>query len=359
MLITNLPEHGGDLSKVFFETFRSPNTHRLRMVSGYVGKEMVAQLKQHIARHPDVSVELVVGMAAKEGLTQATYDLLIDLNDELQARNSSTSQRQGVYAFFASKDGDRSRGMHAKAYLFDRKHGTTLIVGSSNFSFSGLSESGNVEMNVVDESTALARSFVTFFDDLHSNGLAIPINKVEDFPIRGKAHQNRIGGISTLQKVRRPADFKSLKFVDIDLARNIDNQLRSNLNCCFGKGRWSRATGVIRVRDWYEVEIISSMEVTSNPHYPRGEFMATTTDGFQFQAVTNGDYFKNLRSFDDLKILGVWLKGCLEDSGVLSDDPQELVTRETFREYGNSVLRIYRPSSSTALLHFPRDPRDL
>ena len=162
-----------------------------------------------------------------------------------------------------------------------------------------------------------------------------------------------------LVKTRKPTDFKKFKFVDIDLARNIDKQTRSNLNCCFGKGRWSRTTGIVRLREWYEVELISTMEVTANPQYPKGEFLATTSDGFEFKAVTNGDYYKNLRSFDDLKILGIWLKGCLEDAGALSDDPQELVTKETFEEYGNHILRIYRPSSKTAVLHFPRNPADL
>jgi len=148
-------------------------------------------------------------------------------------------------------------------------------------------------------------------------------------------------------------------FVEIDLARNIAEQSKSNLNCCFGKGRWSRATGKVKIRDWYEVELITSREINANPQYPRGEFLATTSDGYTFQAVTNGANFKNLRSLDDLKILGLWIKGCLEDAGALSDDPQELVTSQTFEEYGNSILRIYRPSPTPAILHFPQDPDDL
>lgn len=329
------------------------------MVSGYVGKEMVNRLRKELERRDDIAVELIVGMAAKEGLTEATYEALKDLNSELRARKHPKFKRQGVFVFFSSKEGDRSRGMHAKSYLFDRGVSRQLIVGSSNFSFSGLDPAGNVEMNVVESSTALASQFEDFFEHLHSEMLAVQIDKVEDFPIRGKAQFKRTHSPSSLLKVKKPSDFKTKKYVDIDLARNIDRQLRSNLNCCFGKGRWSRATGVVKVRDWYEVEIISSMDVTSKGEYPKGEFLATTSDGYQFRAVTNGDYFKNLRSFDDLKILGIWLKGLLEDAGVLSDDPQELVTRETFENYGNSVLRIYRPSSTTAILHFPRDPVDL
>ncbi|NDG65130.1 MAG: NgoFVII family restriction endonuclease [Planctomycetes bacterium] len=218
MLVTNLPEHGGDLSRIFFDEFRNPKTNRLRMVSGYVGRETLAQLQKEILKREDVAVELVVGMAAKEGLTQSTYDLLLNLNKELSDRNHPRFKQQGVYAFFASKEGDRSRGMHAKAYLFDKASEHCLIVGSSNFSFSGLSASGNVEMNVVDSSSELATSYSRFFEDLHEKQLIVPIDKIVDFPIRGKSQLKRSSSPSSLLKVRKPEDFKKHKFVDIDLA---------------------------------------------------------------------------------------------------------------------------------------------
>lgn len=329
------------------------------MVSGYVGKETIVQLRSELGRRKDIAVELVVGMAAKEGLTQSTYDALLDLHGELCSRNHPKYKRQGVYAFFSGPDAQRVRGMHAKAYLFDQGRNRQLIVGSSNFSFSGLSLAGNVEMNLIDTSPAVAHEFEKFYEGLHTGRLALPIDIIENFPIRGKATRARHQSTKLLVKVKPPRDFKVQKHVDIDLARNIERQTRSNLNCCFGKGRWARQTGRVTPRDWYEVELISPIEVTSNPNYPQGEFDAITTDGFSFRAVTNGDYGKNLRSADDLKIMGLWLKGLLEDAGALSDDPQELVTRETFETYGNSILRIYRPVHGPVIFHFPRSTADL
>lgn len=359
MLITNTHAHGGDLSQHFYEQLRDSGTERVRILSGYVGKESIKRLHEETKRNSRIAIELVVGMAAKEGLTQQTYDALIDLHADLKSRRHPKYERQGVFAYFSGPNGERSRGMHAKAYLFEQSRARQLIVGSSNFSHSGLSADGNVEMNLVDVNAETIRKFVRFFDDLHSTRLAVPIDLIEDFPIRGKAGSSRRRNVAALTRVREPRDFKRSKFVDIDLARNINRQSRSNLNCCFGKGRWSRATGIVRPRDWYEVELISPMEVTSNPCYPKGEFDVVTSDGFAFRGVTNGDYYKNLRSADDLKILGLWLKGVLEDAGSLSDNPQELVTSETFEVYGNSVLRIYRPSLKSAIFHFPRDPDDL
>lgn len=359
MLITNLPEHGGPLNKIFFDSFRAPETERLRMVSGYVGKEMVKQLRIEIEKRQDIAVEMVVGMAAKEGLTQASYDMLLALNEDLRQRKHPRFKRQGVYVFFSGKGGDRARGMHAKAYLFDKGTNSQLIVGSSNFSYSGLEPKGNIEMNVVDTSTALAKEYAVFFEDLYTNELAIPIDKVEDFPIRGRAKFKRTHSPTTLLKGKKLTDFKKHVHVDIDLARNIERQPKSNLNACFGEGRWNRTTGKVVLREWYEVEIMVSSSVTKLPTYPKGNFQVMTTDGFQFEAKTSGANFKNLRSAKDLKILGIWIKGLLEDAGSLTDDPQEIVTRETFEEYGNSILRMYLPSGGNAILHFPRDPADL
>jgi len=359
VLITNVASYGGDLSSHFFNQLNDSRTERVRMISGYVGNDAIRQLRKELERNKNVALELMVGMAAKEGLTQQTYDALRQLHDELRCRKHPKFKRQGVFVFFSGPNGERARGMHAKAYLFDQARGQQLIVGSSNFSSSGLAPDGNVEMNLIDTSGAPAKRFVQFFEELHRGNLAVPIDLIEDFPIRGKAGRGRKKSLATLTKVRAPVGYKRFKYVDIDLARNIDRQSRSNLNCCFGKGRWSRATGIIRPRDWYEVELISSMDVTSATSYPRGEFDVVTSDGFQFRGVTNGDYYKNLRSADDLKILGLWLKGILEDAGCLSDDPQELVTSETFESYGNSILRIYRPSARTAIFHFPRKKSDL
>jgi len=359
MLITNVASHGGDLSLYFFKQLGSPRTERLVMLSGYVGKEYVDRLTEELEDNKKVAVELHVGMAAREGVTQQTYDALCNLHKRLKSRKHPRYPRQGVFIYFSGRNGERSRGMHAKAYLFDQGKSRQLIIGSSNFSFSGFEPNGNVEANLVNSDGATLGRFDRFLKDLHSAKHAVPIDLIRDFPIRGRAGQARRRSMVSLQKVAKPKSFKGLRYVDLDLARNIDQQTRSNLNCCFGKGRWSRTTGIVVPRDWYEVELICPAEVTSSPHYPRGHVDVVTSDGFSFKAVTNGDYYKNLRSAEDLKILGLWLKGVLEDAGSLSDNPQERVTSQTFRDYGNSILRIYRPDKTSAIFHFPRDPKDL
>ena len=52
----------------------------------------------------------------------------------------------------------------------------------------------------------------------------------------------------------------------------------------------------------------------------------------------SGDYSKNFRSEDDLKTLGRWIKGRLENAGVLR--PGERITDETLARYGRSSLKM-------------------
>lgn len=358
LLITNTEEHGGAFSPLLYDLLKHRETSRVRIVSGYVSKDIIQRTREVIQENRKIEFELVVGMAVKEGLTQGVYDALLGFNDDLQAKQKSDSSRGGIYGFFSGSEGQRDRGMHAKAYLFDQSNNKRLVVGSSNFSFSGLSQRGNVEMNLVTENPQDVSAFERFYENLHESHFAVPLHLIEDFPIKGAAAKRRKEQFGAIL-VNRPSDFKKYPFVDIDLGRNIDNQSKSNLNTFFGKGRWARSSGVVRPRDWYEVELIVPNEVTANPLYPKGTFQVVTSDGKAFEASTQGDYFKNLRSARDLKILGMWLKGLLEDAGALSQDPYEMVTAETFGKYGNSVMRMYRDSTSSAILHFPRNPADL
>jgi len=357
-------------------------TRAVKLLAGYVGAESIDWLLGIAQSRPAIAIELLCGMGYREGLSGDQYALLMELDDVLRARDPES--RQGVYVFASGPEGSRRRGLHGKAYLIESSNSKELFIGSSNFSDSGLGNfdnrgrfEGNVEVNslVVDE-LEVSR-YEAFYEELHQNHtlfgnakatkhtsdrwMAVPINEIESFPIKGVARKRR-------QRVRRtpelkngppPTGFKIHPYVDIDLARNVDAQTGSNLNACFGKGRWQRGSGKVVPRDWYEVEIMPGATVTRQAAYPRGEFDVQTHDGFRFRAKTGGDGYKNFRSEGDLKILGYWIKGLLEDAGALSDNPQEAVTQETFSVYGNSILRLYRVSERKVILNFPPDPADL
>lgn len=358
--IASLPKYGGELGSELFALLQTDSERRLNAVTGYVGNETVRQLISNVEQNPSLGVALVVGMAAKEGLSERTYKSLGELSNLLRSnRGHSGYDESNVYFYFSGPKGERERGLHAKAYRVTGPGIDELIVGSSNFSRSGLSHRGNVEASLWAESARTRSDFDSFFNDLLTDGYSfVPYEKVQDFPIKGrsvKKARNQAG----LVRVVAPRDFKAFPFVDVDLSKNIDSKTRSNLNVCFGRGRWSRTTGVVRPRDYFEAEIIVPNEVNSLPEYPVGDFLAVTSDGFQFEARTQGSYNKNLRSKEDLGLLGLWIKSLLNSAGALDIGNQEAVTSETFENYGNSILRIYRDSPRSAILHFPSDPADL
>jgi len=359
-----------------------PGTTAVKFLSGYVSADSIDWLLEIARGRPGIDIELICGMAYREGLPGDQYERLMELDHSLRVREPGS--RQGVYVFAAGPEGSRRRGLHGKAYLLEQTDCKELFIGSSNFSDSGLGDVdnrgryvGNVEVNTLIVDPIEVSRFEAFYEELHQNHtlfgsvkatrktsdkwMAVPINEIDSFPITGVARKRRqsVRRAPDLEKGAIPSGFKIHPYVDIDLARNIDAQAGSNLNACFGKGRWQQSSGKVVPRDWYEVEIMPGVEVTREAVYPRGEFDVQTHDGFTFRAKTSGDGFKNFRSQGDLKILGYWIKGLLEDAGALSDNPQEPVTRETFSVYGNSILRLYRVSERKVILSFPADPADL
>lgn len=359
--VASVPGFGDELGAKLFEKLEKPEITTLRAVTGYVGVETVNRLTETVSRRPELGVSLVVGMAAKEGIAQRSYDALETLSSHLRNNQKKSGDPfSNVFWYFSGEKGTRDRGLHAKAYRLRGNSEDSLIVGSSNFSISGLSPRGNLEINLIQHDRSIIQEFDRFFSHHLEDGFSfVPFEKVEDFPIRGRKSKRAEKIKGGLLKVPKPLGFRSFPYIDIDLAQDIEKKTRSSLNVCFGRGRWSRTTGVVRPREYFEVEIIVPNQINSSNLYPKGDFLATTSDGYSFEARTQGSYFKNFRSKHDLGILGLWIKGLLLDAGSLDAEIEELVTSETFRHYGNSILRLYRKSPTEVILHFPRDERDL
>lgn len=124
----------------------------------------------------------------------------------------------------------------------------------------------------------------------------------------------------------------------------IKTEPRSNLNAFFGKGREGK-NGLVIPRHWYEAELIVPHTITSLPGYPKAQtpsalFDVITDDGYKFKCKVSGDYSKNFRSEGDLKILGRWLKGRMENAGAL--EPGSPVTDEVLDKYGRSTFTLTR-----------------
>ena len=111
------------------------------------------------------------------------------------------------------------------------------------------------------------------------------------------------------------------------------------MNCYFGKGRETKSTGFIKPRAWYEVEIIVPKKLSSNPNYPnKDKITVYTDDGWKFDCLASGDNSKGFRSVGSLQILGKWIKGRLENDGVLKVG--EYVTDDVIKKYGRNNIEL-------------------
>lgn len=328
-MYTNIQKYGGDFRNVLDKEFVT--SKNVTVASGYASLDVINAFEKpfvEIAKRGGTS-RLLLGMAFYEGLSQKKLDAVTKLHNTLQPFGKNS----GVFV-------TNGRRYHGEVYQFDKDDISNIYVGSSNFSASGIK--GNIECTVPILNENQKVDLVAFLNDLYSPSYSISIDKAEiTVPGKKKIVLNKVEKIWTNLKTY---DTKKItvdglpKFV-FPLDRVAEKE-KSNLNVYFGKGRWSRSSGKIKPRPWYEIELIASNDLNSQQFYPKGDFLAYTDDGLIIPMRTQGDYYKNIRSKESLQIFGIWLKGKLELSGVLKK--YEPVTMETLEEYGNDKLTFHK-----------------
>jgi HKD family nuclease len=327
-------------SDIFFDLFVN-KASSTRIASGYVSEESIADLINLYETGYKKPLNLIVGMHYFEGFSYGQYYALLRLADILSARNSG-----GVFVSTVMK-------YHGKVYSFCENGHYSSIIGSSNLT-----------KIAIAKETAAERVYDT---DLYIRGDAIT-SDIEKFIV--DLQEKFCTDLKNLKfenlNIVEPANiFENYLSVEKVLIEDIQNQLtdiffdiplkteeKSNLNVYFGKGRKNFANGSILPRDWYEIEIIVPSTTTSKKGYPQNEqFWVITDDGYKFECKTSGDYSKNFRSASDLKILGRWIKGRMENRRVLKTGDK--VTEEALTNYGRHSMRLTKTKiSNTWFLDF-------
>ena len=127
-IFTNTPQFGGDFDLHFNQSLTKASS--VRIASGYIGKDTILKYSNKLIEIAENggSVQILIGMAFKEGFKSNQTEILLELNEKLQ----KTNPINGIYLYSAGK-------YHGKIYQFqtDSNQIQTLI-GSSNFSSSGL-----------------------------------------------------------------------------------------------------------------------------------------------------------------------------------------------------------------------------
>ena len=333
LLFSNFPPLRTD-SKSYPETFKSllSQADYLKIASGYFSTDSAIDLKGVIEANGGPAIDLCIGMHFFEGMSPVQLDALTSLDEALQAQNLGKVYMVTTFPF------------HGKISSFHKNNEVIgSIIGSSNLT-NIVQGQRQYEADVLfqnDTNSVELSDFVSKLIDVSSK----PFNTLDITPT---FPENNLLNEQIGVKKLYPADLQQAQHTLTDLTFEIplkgDEAHRSGLNASFGEGR-RNSQGFVIPRPWYEVELIVPKSITTLNGYPQadsggesGSFSAVTDDGWEFRCKVSGDYSKNFRSEDDLKILGKWIKGRLENAGVLK--PGERVTDATLSKYGRSSISL-------------------
>jgi HKD family nuclease len=299
-----------------------------RIASGYISEESIADLINLYETGYNKPLNLIVGMHYFEGFSYGQYYALLRLSDILAAKNIGV-----IYVSTVMK-------YHGKVYSFCENGQYSTIIGSSNLTKIALTGETAAErvydtdLYVYDE--VITGDIENFIVDLQNKFCTdLKSLKFEDLKIVEPA--NLFENYLSVEKV--PTDNIDSQLTDTVFEIPLKTEEKSNLNVYFGKGRKNFSNGSILPRDWYEIEIIVPSIMTGKKDYPQNkQFWVITDDGYKFECKTSGDYSKNFRSASDLKILGRWVKGRMENRRVLKTG--EKVTDKILTNYGMDFMRL-------------------
>lgn len=341
-LFSNIPPLRTEFS-AFYEKFYSliPKSSRIDIAVGYVSAESLIELKRIIELNENIQqLNLVVGMHYYEHFTKIQYNAAMLLNEYLRDANKGEVKLVNAFKY------------HGKLYSYSTPEGPFAgIIGSNNLGCIVGTGSRPYESALLIREHSQVLQMRQFIEQLSMRASRnIAELEISDFnkvnPVLQGHESVRMISNADLHRIQ-----SSLSGIVYEIP--VKTEAKSNLNCYFGKGRENTSTHVILPRHWYEAEIIVPTSIRKLPDYPRGsakgqpdpEFRVYTDDGYSFMCQVNGGsepgyWNKNLRSSGDLTILGKWIKGRLENEGVLRVG--EILTDDTLQQYGRTSITMTR-----------------
>lgn len=313
---------------------------KLRIATGYISADAIVDLKSIVELNGGPFIELNIGMHFFEGLTIQQKEALEELDGLLKEK-----QLGGVFFVVTFP-------FHGKVMSFwAAEENLGSLLGSSNLT--NIVENKTARQYEVDAllEKEAAKEVAEFIEILNQRAVS-PMSEVDLKIVRTDNHllEDQYGVEKAHPETTRLASVNLDESMMFDIELKTDNATRSNLNTFNGKGRENKQKFVMP-RSWYEVELIVPKSTTSKRGYPKadkegdgGVIEVITDDGWEFSCKVSGQNSKNLRSEKDLKILGKWLKGRLEEAGVLKAG--ELVTSETLEKYGRNTFTLAKIKDS-------------
>ena len=319
----------------------------LDIAVGYVTPDSLVELQKLVELNDIKTLNLTIGMHYLEKFTQAQYSAAKNLNQFLMSNHKGEVRLVTPFRY------------HGKLYSYSDANGAVAgIIGSANLG--SIIEGGTrvYESALLVQDRDVARQMKDFIGNL----VNAATKNINDLPIEEFITSNLLldehENVKRVKTEEMRAFLSTLTNTTFEIPiKTAEVSAHANLNAFFGRGRVSK-NGLVKPRHWYEVELIVPKEIAMKPGYPRSktseaEFTVITDDMWSFRCKVSGDANKNFRSEGDLKVLGKWLKGRLENAGALMVG--EPVTNETLREYGrNSFTFTKSELPNTWYLNFER-----
>jgi len=329
-LHSNLPpvkSRNRTFSEAFYDLL--PQSDRVDIAVGYITADSLLELQKVVEWNNLPMLNLTIGMHYLDRFTKVQYNAAMELNDFLCSSGRGEVRLVTPFRY------------HGKLYAYSKNNTAFAgIIGSNNLG--GIiadSKSRTFESSFLIDDPALALQMRGFIDRLvlraTENIGDLDIQQFNQYNTLLDDHEN-------VQKVTQTVAAECLTArtaISYEIPiKTYEVSPHSNLNAFFGKGRVS-PNGILKPRHWYEVELIVPTAVSRQAGFPQAKtesavFQVITDDGWSFKCKVSGDDNKNFRSEGDLKILGKWLKGRLEQAGVLKVG--EPVTAATLKAYGRS-----------------------
>lgn len=305
---------------------------RLDIAVGYITSDSLIELQKAVEMYDIEQLNLTIGMHYFDKFTAVEYKTAVDLNTFLVSNNIGEVRLVTPFRF------------HGKLYSYSGSKGCfACIIGSNNLSSIVESNSRIYEASVLIDDPTRASEIYQFINTLNSTSAQnisnLEISQFKKANALLENHEN----VEKVDATALASCISNLTDTTFHIPiKGAEVSPKSNLNVFFGRGRVS-TNGIVKPRHWYEVELIVPKSITSLPNYPQSQtdeavFDVITDDGWKFSCKVSGDFSKNFRSENDLKILGRWLKGRLENAGALAVG--DLVTQDTLLRYGRDTFTL-------------------
>ena len=301
---------------------------QINIATGFISNESIAELRRLVSfRENSLNVSLFIGMNYLDGFTKLQYNAVRDLGSFLRDENLGRVlvSPRAMY--------------HGKMYSFMKEDNCLA-------SFVGLSNLGSfiaTSRNLIESDICLHAEEGLFVNDKIKEISRILGQSILEVAEPTRFNEPKVGLLDGYENVEKlPKEQRDRYFsakTDIVVKIPLKTEPKSNLNTYFGAGK---IKGKFSRRDYYEVEIIINKNTPNNKLLPEECCVITEEGGYKFLCGRQGDYLKNFRSQSDLKILGRFIKGLMENAGAL--EIGKPVTEETLQLFGKRYMVLTKTS---------------